>query len=66
MVVEAIEYSRFGNEVVLDLVKIDSTALDVNQVRVEVHAVGLNLNHLYFQKVWGEIFLVLLQKLVIK
>ena len=42
MVVEAIEYSRFGNEEVLDLLKIDSTALDVNQVRVEVHAVGLN------------------------
>lgn len=42
MVVEAIEYSRFGNEEVLDLVKIDSTDLDVNQVRVEVHAVGLN------------------------
>ena len=42
MVVEAIEYSRFGNEEVLDLLKIDSTALEVNQVRVEVHAVGLN------------------------
>lgn len=42
MVVEAIEYSRFGNEEVLDLLQIDSTALDVNQVRVEVHAVGLN------------------------
>ena len=42
MVVEAIEYSRFGNEEVLGLLKIDSTALDVNQVRVEVHAVGLN------------------------
>ena len=42
MVVEAIEYSRFGNEEVLDWVKIDSQALDVNQVRVEVHAVGLN------------------------
>ena len=32
MVVETIEYSRFGNEEVLDLLKIDSTALDVNQV----------------------------------
>lgn len=42
MVVEAIEYSRFGNEEVLDLLKIDSAPLDVNQVRVEVHAVGLN------------------------
>ena len=42
MVVEAIEYSRFGNEEVLGLLKIDSTALDVDQVRVEVHAVGLN------------------------
>ena len=96
MVVEAIEYSRFGNEEDLDLLQIDSTALDVNQVRVEVHAVGLNpidyktfegakplrflsfitklrkpsrwfeSNHLYFQEVWGEIFLELLQKLEMK
>ena len=42
MVVQAIQYSRFGNEGVLDLVNIKSDSLKVNQVRVEVHAVGLN------------------------
>ena len=42
MVVQAIQYSRFGNEEVLDLVNIKSDSLKVNQVRVEVHAVGLN------------------------
>lgn len=42
MVVQAIQYSRFGDEEVLDLVNIKSDVLEVNQVRVEVHAVGLN------------------------
>ena len=42
MVVQAIQYSRFGDEEVLDLVNIKSDSLKLNQVRVEVHAVGLN------------------------
>ena len=42
MVVQAIQYSRFGDEEVLDLVNIKSDSLKVNQVRVEVYAVGLN------------------------
>ncbi|MFQ6174607.1 NADP-dependent oxidoreductase [Streptococcus anginosus] len=42
MVVQAIQYSRFGDEEVLDLVNIKSDSLEANQVRVEVHAVGLN------------------------
>ena len=42
MVVQAIQYSRFGDEEVLDLVNIKSDVLEVNQVRVEVYAVGLN------------------------
>jgi len=42
MVVQAIQYSRFGDEEVLDLVNIKSDVLKENQVRVEVHAVGLN------------------------
>ena len=42
MVVQAIQYSRFGDEEVLDLVNIKSDFLKVNQVRVEVYAVGLN------------------------
>lgn len=42
MVVQEIQYSRFGDEEVLDLVNIKSDSLKVNQVRVEVHAVGLN------------------------
>ena len=61
MVVQAIQYSRFGNEEVLDLVNIKSDSLKVNQVRVEVHAVGLNpidyktfgvQNHLDFYLLW--------------
>lgn len=42
MVVQAIQYSRFGDEEVLDLVNVKSDALEANQVRVEVYAVGLN------------------------
>ncbi|WP_390896050.1 alcohol dehydrogenase catalytic domain-containing protein, partial [Streptococcus cristatus] len=42
MIVQAIQYSRFGDEEVLDLVNVKSDALEANQVRVEVHAVGLN------------------------
>lgn len=42
MVVQAIQYSRFGDEEVLDLMNIKSDSLEANQVRVEVHAVGLN------------------------
>ena len=42
MVVQAIQYSHFGDEEVLDLVNIKSDVLEVNQVRVEVYAVGLN------------------------
>ena len=42
MVVQAIQYSRFGDEEVLDLVNIKSDSLKENQVRVEVYAVGLN------------------------
>ena len=42
MVVQAIQYSRFGDEEVLDLVNVKSDALEANQVRIEVYAVGLN------------------------
>lgn len=37
MVVQAIQYSRFGDEEVLDLVNIKSDSLKVNQVRIEGH-----------------------------
>ena len=42
MVVKAIQYNRFGNEKVLELVNITSESLGMNQVRVAVFAVGLN------------------------
>ena len=62
MVVQAIQYSRFGDGEVLDLVNIKSDSLEANQVRVEVHAVGLNpidyktfegASHLDFYLLWG-------------
>lgn len=42
MVIKAIQYNRFGDEKVLDLVNITSELLKMNQVRVAVFAVGLN------------------------
>ena len=42
MVVQAIQYSRFGDEEVLNLMNIKSDSLEATQVRVEVHAVGIN------------------------
>ena len=36
MVVKAIQYNRFGNEKVLELVNITSESLGMNQVRVKV------------------------------
>ena len=42
MVIKAIQYNRFGDEKVLDLVNITSEPLKMNQVRVAVFAVGLN------------------------
>lgn len=42
MVIKAIQYNRFGDEKVLDLVNIISESLGMNQVRVKVFAVGLN------------------------
>ena len=42
MVIKAIQYNRFGDEKVLELVNITSEPLEMNQVRVAVFAVGLN------------------------
>ena len=64
MVVQAVQYSRFGDEEVLDLLNIKSDSLEANQVRVEVHAVGLNpIDYKTFEGAKPLLFLSFMTKL---